>query len=380
MERENNNFVDRPIFKKIGWLCTVASLFAAVYAFYYRTSPLFEYEIISKIQILNKNVDIASIHIMIDSLDIQQDSMNVSIVEIKISNNGREHIRREDYDDSQFGLEIINGELLETPEFSKYSSSHIQRCCQQHIFNAGKSFIPIPIIPLDSQDYYYLKLVILHHSYMNISFIPIGKIIGQKEIFVLENKNTDEPLWKKVFDENIIVHILRLGVYLIIIIAIFWLVFYSKDKIEEFKCKKMKNSFIKELRKDKRIDDEVINDFLILDFPTFDDIVYLIKFSEVELHNKYKASINYMKNEKNKANEEQWSIHSKRNSTIKLMFEKEYMKLTDSVLVVNQKKKTSLLRIKEKLYKSEYYNNYLVNGFIFNQTSNNGILQNTNGL
>lgn len=355
MGNDVKNFVDRPFFKILGWICTIASLLTGIYfACLYKPSPHFEYEIISRTKILNKDVDVASIRVMIDSTDIQRDSLNISIMEIKISNTGREHLRREDYDNSLFGLKITNGVLLEKPELSCYSTDHILRCYKEHSFGVDSMFIPIPTIPLDSKDYYQFKLVILHRINERLSFIPFGKIIGQREISVLETRRVDESFWKKVFYGNIIIHVFRFIIYLIIVIAIIWITFSISEQIEKKKFKRKKNKLVTQFRNNKKLDNEVVNDFVIMPSADFIMFVDLIKLPEGELYNKYKASINYTKNEKNQKNRIQWSKHSRRYSVIRMMLEKDYIKIEGERLQINQKKKKTLLTIMQEAIDTLY--------------------------
>lgn len=360
MGNDVKNFVDRPFFKILGWICTVVSLFTGIYfACFYKPTPHFEYEIISRTSILNRDVDVPSMRIMIDSIDIQRDSLNISIMEIKISNTGQEHLRRVDYDNSIFGLKINNGKLLEKPELSCYSSGHILRCCKEHSFGEDSVFIPIPTIPLDSKDYYQFKLVISHRLNENFSFIPYGKIIGQKEINVLENSKYDEPFWRKVFDENPFIHLLRFVIYLIIVIAFFCVIFTISEQVDKYKFQKKKNKLVKKFRNDKKLDNDVVNDFVIMTPLDFKMFVDLIKLSEGELYNKYKASINYTKNEKNQKNRFHWSKHSRRYSAVKEMLEKDYIKIEGERLKINQKKKTTLLKIMQEAIDTLYSNHDL---------------------
>ena len=349
MGNEVKDFVDRPFFKTLGWICTIASLLTGIYfTLFYKPSAHFEYEIISKTLILNRNVDVPSIRIMIDSLDVQRDSLNISIMEIKISNTGQDHLRREDYDNSTFGLEIINGRLLERPEISASSSDYILRCCKEHSFEQDSTFISIPTIPLDSKDYYQFKLVVLHNVDKNLSFTPHGKIIGQREICVLENRSMNEPFWKRVFDENPWIHILRSLIYLVLFISVICIIIFIDSQIDENKRKKKRKTLIQKLRSNKQLDDEIVNDFLIMNSRDFNRMIDLLNLSEAELYNKYKASINYTRNENNRKNDYLWKMHHTRFSTIKMMLEKGYIKIEEERLKIIQKKKKSLLIIKQE--------------------------------
>ena len=350
MGNDMDSFVDRPFYKILGWICTIASLLSAIYfACLYKKTPHFEYEIISRTLILNRNVDVPSIRIMIDSVDIQRDSLNISIMEIKISNTGQEHLRRDDYDNSIFGLKIINGKLLEKPEISYYSSEHILRCCKEHGFGEDSMFIPMPIIPLDSKDYYQFKLVICHRLNDNLSFIPYGKIIGQKEISVLENRKHDEPFWRKVFDENPFIHLFRFIIYLIILITLIWSYFFISTQISEKKDKQKEKKINEKLRNNKQLDAEVVDDYINMPSYIFTKIIYLIKLEEDDLLKTYEDSFNYIQNETNKKNDSLWYMYSTRFDAFEKMLEKGYIKMEEGRLMINQKKKDALLKINQEV-------------------------------
>ena len=186
MSSQKIPFADKPWIKNSAWAIAVISLIVTVYvSFFYQKSCKLEYEILSNTSILNKNVELSSIKIIVDSVDVQQSNSNISIIELLVSNRGKNHLRRDDYDNSKFGLLIQNGTLLEKPEPLSASTTHLRNCINEYSFNNDSTFLNIPTLPLDSKDFYKLKLVILHdnnHSVKGkIDFPQIGFEKGTTE-------------------------------------------------------------------------------------------------------------------------------------------------------------------------------------------------------
>lgn len=169
---------------------------------------------------MNKNVELSSIKIIVDSVDVQQSNANISIVDLLVSNRGKDHLRRDDYDNSKFGLLIQNATLLEKPELVSVSTTYLRNCISEYSFSYDSTFLNIPTLPLDSKDYYKLKLVLLHDNNHSLSFIPYGKIIGQKEILVIDSIDVEESFLSKVLQGSFWIHICRFFGYLMILISI----------------------------------------------------------------------------------------------------------------------------------------------------------------
>ena len=279
-------FADKPWIKNLALCVAIISLAATIYGtFFYQKSSRFEYEIISNTSILNKNVELSSIRIIVDSVDVQQSRSNISLIELRISNTGKNHLRREDYDNSKFGLKVINGRLLEKPELVSASTVHLRHCIKEHYFGDDSTFINIPVLPLDSKDFYQLKLVMLHSSELSLEFVPLGKIIGQQDISISDSINVDETFISKLIQGSIFIHLCRFVCYLIVLIS-FTIAIFS---ISEFFTERKKKKLIKRAYSDKSIEKNVVDDYVKLGDATFGDMKDYLEMSEKDLYRKFQA-------------------------------------------------------------------------------------------
>lgn len=339
MSSQKIPFADKPWIKNSAWAIAVISLIVTVYvSFFYQKSCKLEYEILSNTSILNKNVELSSIKIIVDSVDVQQSNSNISIIELLVSNRGKNHLRRDDYDNSKFGLLIQNGTLLEKPEPLSASTTHLRNCINEYSFNNDSTFLNIPTLPLDSKDFYKLKLVILHDNNHSLSFIPCGKIIGQKEILVIDSINVEESFLSKVLQGSFWIHICRFIGYLMVLISISVILITISESVSSRKKKKL----IKDAYSNKEIDNEVVDDYVKLGWLSLLEIKDYLSMNEKELYRKYQSSLKYISNQNNKRNFEQWDFHMGRADLIRHMLRSGYLKMDESAIVTDKKKKKSV--------------------------------------
>lgn len=339
MSSQKIPFADKPWIKNSAWAIAVISLIVTVYvSFFYQKSCKLEYEILSNTSILNKNVELSSIKIIVDSVDVQQSNANISIVELLVSNRGKDHLRRDDYDNSKFGLLIQNATLLEKPELVSASTTYLRNCISEYSFSYDSTFLNIPTLPLDSKDYYKFKLVLLHDNNHSLSFIPYGKIIGQKEILVIDSIDLEESFLSKVLQGSFWIHICRFFGYLMILISISVIIITISESVSSRKKKKL----IKDAYSNKEIDNEVVDDYVKLGWLPLLEIKDYLSMNEKELYRKYQSSLTYISNQNNKRNFEQWDFHMRRADLIRHMLRSGYLKIDESAIVADKKKKKSV--------------------------------------
>ena len=339
MSSQKITFADKPWIKNSAWVIAVISLAVTIYvSFFYQKSCRLEYEILSNTSVLNKNVELSSIRIIVDSVDVQQSNSNISIIELLVSNSGKNHLRREDYDSSKFGLLIHGGTLLEKPELLSASTTHIRNCVNEYNFYHDSTFVNVPILPLDSKDFYKLKLVVLHDNNQSLSFIPYGKIIGQKEILVIDSIDVEESFLSKVLQGSFGIHVCRFFGYLMILISISVILITISESVSSRKKKKL----IKDAYSNKEIDNKVVDDYVKLGWFSLLEIKDYLSMNEKELYRKYQSSLKYISNQNNKRNFEQWDFHMGRADLIRHMLRSGYLKMDESAIVTDKKKKKSV--------------------------------------
>lgn len=339
MREKTITFAERPWVKNLGVAIAVISFIGSIYMwFFYKKAPNYEYDIVSQSALLVNHTELPTVKIYVDSVDIHHSEENISIIEIRVSNTGKASLRRDDYDISDFGLKLLNGQLLAVPELSGVSSNFVRDCFTRHHFANSGSFINMPILPLDSKEFYQFKLIVLHKDNESVSLEPIGKIIGQREIVINDAVRSDATFITRVFDENIWIHLVRLLLYLILLFSVLIFVIAVNDKKDERK----KALALQEILDSKQFSTDVINAYKKHGFNLFDDLMQIYNIPEKELYKKYMSSLNYTKYERNKVNVEHWQFHHERIEIFKYMLKNSYLVMTGTQIRFDKNRKKSV--------------------------------------
>lgn len=315
-----------------------------------KTTPNLEYDILSETDLFNNKESASYIKIFIDSLDVQENHLNISTYRIRVGNKGNAHISFYNYDTGSFGLKIVNGTLLEPPVLLESSTEYIQSKFTENDSVVKTSFINIPKLALDVDDYFVVKLVILHETKDSPRFIPEGKISGQKVIAVNPIQAPQPDFWTTVFFGSMLVQLVRLIAYLmaavIVLILTVAIVAYVSDKVDKQKRRK----FIRNLSKNVGILEVVKDEYINNGYANIMAMYQVYQSSEAEITNKYQQLRKRILNKSSFPEKKSliYDINSERYELYRQMIEKGYMSITeDEKILYNKETKKSV----ESIYK-----------------------------
>lgn len=273
----------------LGLIAVIGFVVTIYLGFVKKTSPIFEYDILSETDFFNNSESASYIKIFIDSTDVQENHLNISTYRIQISNKGNDNISYYDYDTGLFGLKIVDGTLLESPVLLESSTDYIRaKFSNDSIIKT--SFINIPKLAIDVDDYFIIKLVILHEVDVAPNFIPIGKISGQKNIAVNPIQVPQPNFWVTAFSGNFIVQLVRLIAYLIVAIITLALVIAIVSIFGDIIKKNKRQRFIKELQRNKNISNMVKETYINHGTSRIVELQTIFQCTETEITERYKAT------------------------------------------------------------------------------------------
>lgn len=336
-------------------IIAVVSFGVTIYlGFIKKTTPNLEYDILSETDFFNNSESASYIKIFIDSLDVQENHLNISTYRIRVGNKGNDNLSFYDYDTGSFGLKIVNGTLLESPVLLESSSEYVHTKFYSNDSIVGTSFINIPKLALDVDDYFILKLVILHETKVSPAFIPEGKISGQKSITVNPIQTPQPDFWKTVFTGSPLVQIVRLFAYLMVAIMALVLtavvIAYISDKVDRQKRKKL----IKKLSKYGDISKVVKEDYINNGSSIIEEMYNVYQRPEAEITKKYKQLRKYIvsKNALVMKNRHVYDFNYRKLEVYRRMLEDGYMFLTEEDKIsFNKETKKSVDKLYEHLKK-----------------------------
>lgn len=194
-----NRIKDNRSSRIIGWLGLAVAIFGVGITIYYeaikKEEPQLVYTIIAKTDFFNSTENANYLKVLIDdSINVQDNHLNITTYSIKVENKGLKYINDIDYVKGFFGLTVDNGLLLDIPVLISSSGDYLEKSFVVDTNAKGKSVIELPKMTIDSKDSYVIKVVLLHDVDSTPRFHTVGKIIGQKGIEIKENIEADKEL------------------------------------------------------------------------------------------------------------------------------------------------------------------------------------------
>tara|TARA_B110000908_G_C10177984_1_gene414209 strand:+ start:88 stop:1230 length:1143 start_codon:yes stop_codon:yes gene_type:complete len=261
-------YFDNIAYKTLITLLGVIGAVVTIYAFLQEKKVDLRYEIIANTNVLDFNADISKLEVAYDSTNLKQTGENLRIYTVKIVNNGNENIIKEFYDENDLiGIKLSSGKIIEKPELIQSSNDYLKR--NLHFKDYQKDKVIFSRVILESEEFFVVKLLVLHKKNEIPKIISFGKIAGQQTIDVVNSIDVKQELTflKKTFYGNIWTQLLRLIVYLLIGFAIIGLLIGLSDIIGNRKEKKRKNKNVSDFKNLKdyqytRMDDAIFDRYL----------------------------------------------------------------------------------------------------------------------
>ncbi|CAM4061352.1 hypothetical protein FLBR109950_14720 [Flavobacterium branchiophilum] len=286
------NLLESYTSKTVITLLGIIGTIITIYAFLQEKNVDLKYEIIANTNVLDFNADISKLEVTYDSTNLKQTKENLRIYTIKIINNGSQNLLKEFYDDNEpLGIKINSGKIIEKPQVIETSNEYLKRNIK--FINLKENQVSFSKVILETNEYFTIKILVLHNKNRIPKLISLGKIAGQKNIEVLNSISAKDEnnFFKKTYYGNLWVQLLRLISYFIIGILIILIVAIIATKIEDSRDEKRKIKLIKDFKDLKnysysRMDDAIFDRYQKDDSYAFNNITKLIE-NENELNDIY---------------------------------------------------------------------------------------------
>ena len=253
----------------------ISAIFGIVSFFFNLDYVYLKYEIISDVSVLDLNTDISNLKIFYKEIDLIDSKKEIRLISLKISNTGTKDVLKEYYDDNDpLGFIVQNGVLVENPILILASNDYLTDNVK--ILSNSNNIVTFPKILIDSNDFFIIKILVLHDIDKRPLVVPKGKISGQKVIEVFTTESISEPvsLTHQTFYGNTIIQFFRVFTYGFIGLALIMFILFSEDIFKKLLKFYKKCKLIKEF-KNRYLYKYIISDKVIFKF--------FLKFSGIEL-------------------------------------------------------------------------------------------------
>ena len=239
--------------KKFSWSFlgfVLAALFGgiAVYTEFVRdTSPLVKYEILSNTRILDVKEDVTGLSIIYNNEDIRKARKTLSVLIVRVGNEGRSPILKTYYDNaSPLGLSISSGEII-TAEVISATTDYLKQ-------NAGISVrdpsnVEFSQMIIEPNESFTTKLLVLNPEQRALTVLPKGKIASVKKLLLVDRQSEQakETFIMKVVSGSLWVQVVRtltyVAAFILLLIVLIAPQAYISDQRDRWKRNRVVKRF-----------------------------------------------------------------------------------------------------------------------------------------
>jgi len=243
----------------------IALIFGAIgiyTTFFYEKEPSVSYQIISNTQVLDIREKVKNLDVIFEGKSIRDAKQNLLVIDLRIVNDGSINITKELFDENNpLGLKVINGEIIESTLLES-SSNYLKNNVKFR--QPDKNLIYFNSFMFDTDEYFSLKILLIHSENSEPKIIPIGKISGIKSINIesVYERKESPGLFELTFNENIWVNGFRLVAYPILLVLLILAIVLPMILISETKDKIIRKRIVKKFEKINDVQENSDNLFL----------------------------------------------------------------------------------------------------------------------
>ena len=239
--------------KKVAW-SFIGVIFALVFGILSVYSIFFQekrtslgFDVLSNTSVLDVREEIGKLEILYDGNDISKKDQSLRVITFRVINNGDKDILKGFYDDNApLGFKVTNGEIIKF-EILDSSNEYLEE--NLNLKFVRDSEIEFSSVIIEVNEYFTVKVLVLHEKINLPDIIPKGKVAGVKRINVKElyKEQEGEPFFKRSLGGGFFVQVIRILVYFGGLIFFLILIIYLGDSISEnfqrWKRRKVVNDF-----------------------------------------------------------------------------------------------------------------------------------------
>lgn len=226
----------------LGFLLAAILGFLNFYQYYYdQDQPDLSYVITSRSSVLEIKENIENLNVVYNNESLSKSKNDLTIISFKITNSGNAAIIPSHYDDDfPLGFKVSGGVLAVDPIITEYSNDYLK---EKLTITRNKSNNPIfPNAILEPNDYFKLKVILLHKIGSTPHIMPIGKIVNVKSIRITNYKdnNVEQSKWNHIFSGSGAIQVSRLIAYGFVFLALLVAYGLSSEALRDWMKKRIR--------------------------------------------------------------------------------------------------------------------------------------------
>lgn len=230
-EPESRESPLKRIEKKLPWglmgvIATLVVGLPAIYLAVREPTPCATIEILSISNVFDVYRPLPELTVFFRGKDIQKSGQNIRVVTLAITNTGSKNIVQGDYDqDLKFGFTFPNGLIVGAPRLLHADSKYLKDNLLVGPLN--DSGVELKKVILEKGQSATFELLVLQDRDTSLVVLPLGKISGQRAIWVRDMREAGKPtglelVFQGGFSVNLLRFIFMSLLFCILIVVAIW--------------------------------------------------------------------------------------------------------------------------------------------------------------
>jgi len=229
--------------------CVVGGL--TIYQLFFKDDHLsVRFDILVNARVLDVKEEIKELDILYEGVDIRKSSQSLSVMTLRIQNDGSRNILKGYYDSKDpFGLALTEGKIIKAPELIETSNDYLKKHLDPNLISDQK--LTFSNVILETDDFFIIKLLILHPDDEQPEVYPIGKIAGVRQFRLAEpfREMGKVSIWSRAFKGNLGIQLIRIVGYICAFIILIICIILPIALISDWREKKNRKKISVDFRK-----------------------------------------------------------------------------------------------------------------------------------
>ena len=226
-------------------LAVILGALSIYLSFFKNNNPDINYVITTNSSVLDIKEEIGNLDVLYQGNSLSKERKDLRIITFKVVNTGDSSVIPSLYDPTDpLGFNVINGDIAEKPSLISASNKYLE---EKLLITQDKNSVLFSNVILESNEYFEIKLLVLHPVGTTPEIQSVGKIAGVHTIKIVTGENVvdERSFFNATFGGGVMKNIARTAAYgtlfLLLIIAVILII----SSIEDLRDKSKRKTIVK---------------------------------------------------------------------------------------------------------------------------------------
>lgn len=226
-------------------LAVILGALSIYLSFFKNNNPDISYVITTNSSVLDIKEEIGNLDVLYQGNSLSKERKDLRIITFKVVNTGDSSVIPSLYDPTDpLGFNVVNGDIAEKPSLISASNKYLE---EKLLITQNKNSVLFSNVILENNEYFEIKLLVLHPVGTKPEIQSVGKIAGVHAINVVTGENAvdERSFFNATFGGGVMKNIARTLAYGILFLLLIIFMLFIMSSVEDLRDKSKRKSIVK---------------------------------------------------------------------------------------------------------------------------------------